>query len=123
MSTHLTRIVEAFNAGRLDDVVAQTTEDYQYSDPSFGRVDGAAAHRALTREILDRFPDRKMEVLRSWTTPDAEFAECRWIGTRTEDGEIVTLHFATIIELNGGLVRRWDRPTQVTSRMSTRRCS
>jgi limonene-1,2-epoxide hydrolase len=107
MSTHLARIVAAFNAGRLNEVVAQTTDDYHYVDPTFGRVDGAAAHQALMHEILGRFPDRKMEVLRSWATPGAEFAECRWIGTRAEDGEIVTLHFATIIELEGGLVRRW----------------
>ena len=64
MSTHLTRIVEAFNAGRLDEVVAHTPADYHYSDPFFGRVDGAAAHQALMREILDRFPDRKIEVLK-----------------------------------------------------------
>jgi ketosteroid isomerase-like protein len=107
MSTHLTRIVEAFNAGRVDDVVADTTEDYHYSDPFFGRADGPAAHQALMRDILERFPDRKIEVLRSWTAPDAEFGEYRWTGTRAADGEAVTYHFATIIELEDGLVRRF----------------
>ncbi len=85
MSTHLTRIVEAFNAGRLDEVVAHTTEVYHYSDPFYGRVEGPAAHQALMRDILDRFPDRKIEVLRSWTASNAEFAEYRWTGTRADD--------------------------------------
>lgn len=75
MSNQLARIVEAFNAGRIDEVVARTTDDYHYSDPLSGRFDGAQAHEALMRQVLTRFPDRNIELFKSWSAPNAEFGE------------------------------------------------
>lgn len=107
MTTHLARIVAAFNAGRLDEVVAQTTDDYYYSDPIGGRVDGASAHVAHMRSILDRYPDRRIDLLRLWVATGAEFGEYRWTGTPADGGAPRELVFATVIELDGDRVSRW----------------
>ena len=106
-TTHLARMVEAFNAGHLDEVVAHTTDDYYYIDPIGGRVDGAAAHAAHMQTILHRFPDRKIEILRSWVANGAEFGEDRWTATPADGGDPKELIFATVIELDGDRLRRW----------------
>ena len=109
MTSHLARIVDAFNANRIDEVVARTTDDYYYSDQTYGRIDGAEAHKALMHEILRRFPQRRMTIFKSWSAPGGEFGEGEWLsGTPTDGGEMVRLHFVTLIELEGDLMRRWS---------------
>ena len=56
--------------------------------------------------VLDRFPDRKIEVLHSWVASGAEFAEYRWTGTPVDGGETRELIFATLLELDGDRLRR-----------------
>ncbi|MGI8530542.1 MAG: nuclear transport factor 2 family protein [Geodermatophilaceae bacterium] len=101
------RIVVAFNEGRVEDVVASVTEDYSYSDPTSGRIEGSAGHVALMRQVLERFPDRRIEVLGSWRAEGAEFAEYRWTGTPAGGGQAVSMVFAAVIELDGGQMRRF----------------
>ncbi len=101
-------LVEAFNAGRLHELVSNTTEDYQYSDPILGRVDGADAHEALMRDVMKRFPDRRIELLNSWTADGAEFAEYRWTGTPAGGaGERIEMVFAALLEFRNGRLRRF----------------
>lgn len=100
-------IVLAFNEGRVEDVVASVTEDYSYSDPTSGRIEGAAGHVALMRQVLERFPDRRIEILRSWRGDGGEFAEYRWTGTPAGGGQPVTMTFAAVIELDDELMRRF----------------
>ncbi len=100
-------MVRSFNAGRVHDLVRTTTDDYHYCDPISGRVDGAVAHEALMRSVLERFPDRLIEVLNCWIADGAEFAEYRWRGTPAGGGESVDLLFAAILEFKGNSLRRW----------------
>ena len=100
-------IVVAFNEGRVEDVVASVTEDYCYSDPTSGRIEGSAGHVALMRQVLERFPDRRIEIMRSWRADAAEFAEYRWTGTPVGGGQPVTMTFAAVIELDGEQMRRF----------------
>ena len=100
-------MVEAFNAGRLHELVDATTDDYSCSDPFTGRRDGAQAHEALMREVLERFPDRRIEVLGCWVADGAEFAEYRWTGTPADGGDPVEVVFGTVLEFTGSRLRRW----------------
>ena len=59
------------------------------------------------QSILDRFPDRKIEILRSWVANGAEFGEYRWTATPADGGDPKELIFATVIELEGDRLRRW----------------
>jgi len=85
------RIVAAFNEGRVDDVVDTATADYTYSDPITGTTRGATQHVALMRQVLERFPDRSVEIVNSWHGDGAKFAEYRWTGTPADGGEPVEM--------------------------------
>jgi hypothetical protein len=100
-------MVESFNAGRVHDLVSSTTDDYHYSDPINGRVDGAVAHEDLMLSVLERFPDRRIEVVDCWIADGAEFAEYRWRGTPAGGSDPVEMLFAAILAFEGARLRRW----------------
>ncbi|PRY51633.1 SnoaL-like protein [Geodermatophilus tzadiensis] len=100
-------MVDAFNDGRVDELVADTTADYRYSDPFLGAVDGAAAHEALMRQVLERFPDRRMELLECWVAEGVEVARYRWTGTPADGGAPVEVLFVAVLEFEDGHLRRW----------------
>ncbi len=100
-------MVDAFNAGRVHELVADTTEDYRYSDPFSGELGGAAAHEALMHTVLDRFPDRRIDLLECWVAEGAEVARYRWTGTPADGGDPVEVLFVTVLEYEDGHLRRW----------------
>jgi SnoaL-like protein len=99
-------MVVAFNDGRVHELVADTTADYRYSDPFFGALDGAEAHEALMHSVLERFPDRRMELLECWVADGAEVARYRWTGTPTAGAPVEVL-FVAVLEFDDGHLRRW----------------
>jgi len=100
-------MVESFNAGDVHDLVSNTTDDYHYFDPVGGRINGAAAHEAYMRSVLERYPDRRIQMLNCWVAEGAEFAEYRWIGTPADGGEPVEAMWATVVEFQGDRIYRW----------------
>ncbi|WP_139177269.1 nuclear transport factor 2 family protein [Geodermatophilus siccatus] len=91
-------LVDAFDAGRVHELVADTTEDHRYSDPFSGERRGAAAHAALMHTVLERFPDRRMHLLECWVAAGAEVAEYSWTGTPAGGGDPVEVLFVAVLE-------------------------
>ncbi|MGY1698220.1 nuclear transport factor 2 family protein [Geodermatophilus sp. SYSU D00766] len=100
-------MVAVFNDRRVHDLVTDTTGDYRYSDPYFGEREGAAAHEALMREVLARFPDRRIDLLDCWVAEGAEVARYRWTGTPADGGDPVEVVFLAVLEFDDGRLRRW----------------
>lgn len=111
----LDRLIEAFNEGRFDEVLADVTDDYVYVDPSSGPLD-AAAHRALMDTVLAAFPDRRIYISRSAAGDGVEFGEGRWTGT-TATGETVTMEGTVVIDVEDGKMsaQRWYYQPPVNS--------
>lgn len=99
-------MVDAFNEGRVHELVVDTTADYRYSDPFSGPREGAAAHESLMRDVLERFPDRRIELLECWVADGAEVAMYRWTYT-PPDGAPVEVRFVAVLEFDDGHLRRW----------------
>jgi ketosteroid isomerase-like protein len=109
---YLTRLVQAFNEGRIDHVLADVTDEYVYVDPSTGPLD-SAAHRAQMEAVLASVPDRRIEIRRSAVGDGVEFGEGEWTGTMPT-GAKMTMEAAVVVDMTGGKVSglRWySRPS------------
>ena len=99
------RYVQAFNNGDLETLSSLVSPDYTYTE---GRLGGTQmdldAHLGLIRSLLERFPDRRVTVLRRFDGDDSAVVEYRWEGTPNAGGDPVTMSICSVFTTSAGQI-------------------
>jgi len=81
----------AFNRGDVEEVRRLAAPSYSYVEPLFPEPRDVEQHIALMREIVARYPDRRLQVRRRLPGVGAATVEAVWSGTAATDGTRLTL--------------------------------
>jgi hypothetical protein len=74
------RFVEAFNGGNFVAMRKLMAEGYTHAEPLYPGPYDAEAHIALMQDVIERAPDRRVDVTRTLPGAGAVAAEGLWVG-------------------------------------------
>ena len=92
------RFIDAFNAGDFETMRSLMADGYSYAEPLYPGPYDAEGHIAVMRGVLDRSPDRRMEVIERIGGVGAVAVRALWTGTMPAGGEL-RLEGVYILEL------------------------
>jgi len=111
---HVRRAIEAFNDHDLDGVMAEFAEDATFNDPLLDEPAVGEEVRAYTADVLQGFPDVRLEIERVFETDGAYALEGTYVGTHDgpmegipPTGNDVAVPTMTVIDASDEGITAW----------------